>query len=200
MYDVNKFDYSPWYSGNGPDITSNNNEPSIRRIQEKITAMKGLMDYYREQYEIIYEPENLVNITDDNKEFLNTLNADITQLAEEINMLINKVLVNDPKNKALMERKVSTLLKKNDNLQNLYGDIMVKQEELNTLDASYHDTHTKSESNFYIYLYYFFLVVFIFGSLLYILKNPQDGNLDMFILGLGIIIFAYYIYDYYFVK
>jgi hypothetical protein len=212
MYDVNKFDYSPWYSGDGPDITTNDNEPSIRLIQEKITALDLAMNYYKEQLDIVYDSTILARTAAtpaaipaatarDNTEFLDVIKADIYRLAEEIDTLIKTVLALGSKNKTDMQGKVSTLLEKNDHLQEMYAEIMEKHEELNTLDASYRDTQTKSNSNLYIYLFYFLMVIFIFGSLLYILKNPQEGgNLDMFILVLAILIFAYYIYDYYFIK
>ena len=234
MYDVNKFDYSPWYSGDGPDITTNDNEPSIRLIQEKIAALEIAMNYYKEQLDLIYDSTILARApaaatpasaatpaaatpaaatpaaatpaaapatARDNTEFLDVIKADIYRLAEEIDTLIKTVLALGSKNKTDMQGKVSTLLEKNDHLQEMYAEIMEKHEELNTLDASYRDTQTKSNSNWYIFFFYFLMVVFIFGSLLYILKNPQEGdNLDMFILVLAILIFAYYIYDYYFIK
>jgi hypothetical protein len=42
--------------------------------------------------------------------------------------------------------------------------------------------------------------IFVLGALIHIFKNPEVENLDMFILVLAVIILAYYVYDYFYVK
>ena len=55
----------------------------------------------------------------------------------------------------------------------------------------------KTESNFSKYILYLLFMIFVTGCLLYIYIVPETGNLDMFMLALGIIIIVYYLYDYF---
>lgn len=195
MYDVDKFNYSPWYSGNGPDKTKNAVEPFIQVIKAKLNEMEKKIKLYKVKHDIFYSSKNMVN--KNKKTELTKLKADINQLAKEINIMLNKISHHAPRNKAAMNTKVSTLLQRNKELQHLYARIEEKHTELITMDASYHNTRTKTESNLFLYTFYFIIVVFIVGSLMYIYTNPQDGNLDVFILALAVVIFVYYVYDYY---
>ena len=65
------------------------------------------------------------------------------------------------------------------------------------LDENFELTKITTTSNFSYYMLYLIFTIFIVGCLIYVFKNPEDSNLDMFILSLSGMIFAYYVYDYY---
>ena len=71
----------------------------------------------------------------------------------------------------------------------------LKADELE-LDGQYKTTSLNAESKFSKYILYLILLIFVAGCLFYIYMVPKSGNLDMFMLALGIIIIGYYIYDY----
>jgi hypothetical protein len=64
------------------------------------------------------------------------------------------------------------------------------------LDGQYTTTSINTESKFSKYILYLILLIFVVSCLFYIYMVPKSGNLDMFMLALGIIIIGYYIYDY----
>ena len=65
------------------------------------------------------------------------------------------------------------------------------------LDGNYEVEQIKTKSNFMKHLFYIFFALILAGCLIFIHVAPSEGRLDMFILGLGVLILAYYIYDYY---
>jgi hypothetical protein len=74
------------------------------------------------------------------------------------------------------------------------------QEELKKpieLDGNFEATTIQAKSMFGNYILYLFLTLFVLGSLIYIFKNPEVGNLDIFMLILAVVIFVYYLYEYY---
>ena len=65
------------------------------------------------------------------------------------------------------------------------------------LDGNYEVAQIKTTSSFMKKLLYFLLVIIVVGCLVMLKISPTEGKLDMFILGLGVIILVYYIYDYF---
>ena len=68
------------------------------------------------------------------------------------------------------------------------------------LDGPHEVAQIKTDANFYAYVLSGICFVFVLGALMYIFKNPEVKNLDMFILVLAVIILAYYGYDYFYVR
>ena len=125
------------------------------------------------------------------------LNEEIKNLAREANELINIIVPKGDSYKAAIDTNVSRLLQKNTELQQQHTKLLEKLEEPMKLDENFELSKITTSSNFSYYMMYFIFMIFIVGCLIYIYKHPEDSNLDMFILTLAGMIFAYYVYDYY---
>lgn len=122
----------------------------------------------------------------------------------EINRIIEKILPSRDRNIAKIDitiakirDKLEELDEKNAELGHVTADeqkaIKLKEAEL---EGSYSASIIKTESKFSIYILYLLLLIFVTVSLFYIYIVPESGNLDMFMLALGIIVIGYYLYDY----
>ena len=167
---------------------------------------KAIMDKAKDDYNTAYELHK------------NKINVQKWNLTQLYNTILNKSRV--------MNSLVSTLPAKERNNQNsvdsVIGQIRIKlveldkkKKELETVEsiitpeerkaaayteeeltAQYDASVFKTESNFSKYILYLILLLFVAGCLFYIYVVPESGNLDMFILTLGLIIIGYYLYDY----
>lgn len=113
-----------------------------------------------------------------------------------LNDLINKILPIAVDNKAQADSSVLKILNEFNQMNTEFNELVEDLKKPSELDANYEISRIKTASNFSKYLLFFILMLLVIGCLVYIFKNPEAGNLDMFILGLAIIIFVYYIYQY----
>jgi len=125
------------------------------------------------------------------------LKEEITELAREANELIKIIIPKGDGYKAAMDMNVTRLLTKNTELQEQHVKLLEKLKEPMKLDENFELTKITTTSNFSYYMLYLIFTIFIVGCLIYVFKNPEESNLDMFILALAGMIFAYYVYDYY---
>ena len=136
---------------------------------------------------------------------LKTLYSNILAKKTKINTIINKILpsrdVNNAKAKTTIDnirKKLEELDIKNAELGNFTDEerkaIKLSEAEL---EGSYSASIIKTESKFSIYILYLLLLIFVAVCLFYIYIVPESGNLDMFMLALGIIVIGYYLYDYF---
>ena len=68
------------------------------------------------------------------------------------------------------------------------------------LEGNYEVSQLTSGANFSNYMLYFLCAIFVVVSLTFIYKNPEIGNLDIFMVVLAVGVLIYYIYDYYMMK
>ena len=128
--------------------------------------------------------------------YLSEMRDEIIAELDEINALIistNSTMADNIKYK---DKNSPRLLSQFMQLKSTFDEL---EEELNApilLDGNYEMTSTRVVSKYGNYVLYLLLTLFMVGSLFYIFKNPEVGNLDIFILALAVIIFVYYIYEY----
>ena len=118
--------------------------------------------------------------------------ADLT----EINAIINHILPLTGAYKSQTDASVTTFLNQ---FEEMNAEFQVLNDALkipSELDGKYQASHIETASNFSHYILFIILAIFFLGSLIYILKNPDVGNLDLFILALAIVILSYYLYRY----
>ena len=94
------------------------------------------------------------------------------------------------------ERNSPILLDQFMQLKSTFDELQEHLKEPILMDGNYEMTSIRVVSKYGNYVLYLLLTLFMIGSLFYIFKNPEVGNLDMFILALAVIIFVYYIYEY----
>ncbi len=202
------------------DPGSGNGQPSIDIINAKIADLKQKIDQYKIQHDLIFNPDEDTDVTylaaqvsdsSTNAHFtdssgnknLSSLQTDINQLISDINTRIANIAPNSENNKAAMELNVAKLIAQNHAVLALYANNGPFKEAMNDpskLEAEYEVAQVKITSNFNMYVFYLLFTIFIVVCLIYIYRNPESGNLDMFILVLAVIIFSYQIYDHYFRK
>ena len=127
---------------------------------------------------------------------LAAMNADILSEINDINTMLNNSFQKQTDNINFKNVTVSPLLNQLNQLQSTYAELSGELAKPIQLEGNYEMTQLKSSSNFSQYLMYLILMIFILGCLIFIFKNPEVGNVDMFILVLAGIILVYYIYDY----
>ena len=125
------------------------------------------------------------------------LKEKINELAREANELIKIIIPKGDGYKAAMDMNVTRLLTKNTELQQQHAKLLEKLKEPMKLDENFELSKLTTTSNFSYYMLYLIFTIFIVGCLIFVFKNPEESNLDMFILALAGMIFAYYVYDYY---
>jgi len=125
------------------------------------------------------------------------LKEKINDLAREANELIKIIIPKGDGYKAAMDMNVTRLLTKNTELQQQHAKLLEKLKEPMKLDENFELSKLTTTSNFSYYMLYLIFTIFIVGCLIFVFKNPEESNLDMFILALAGMIFAYYVYDYY---
>ncbi len=91
---------------------------------------------------------------------------------------------------------IPILLSHFEQLKTTYEELQKDLQKPIELDGNYEMTSIRVSSKYSNYLLFLLITLFMIGSLIYIFKNPEVGNLDMFIIAVAIIIFVYYIYEY----
>ena len=168
-------------------------EPSITDINKKINNLQSRVSAY--QNDILVNP--LIGRTTEKQAEIDALNATLRAESEQIDAAITELL---PKQDSLyqgMETQVPQLSEKINQLQSAYALVknIVYQNE-DGFNATNEFLEVKITSNFYTYVLYLVITLFVAASLFYIQRNPEEKNLDMFILALASFILAYYLYQY----
>jgi hypothetical protein len=128
--------------------------------------------------------------------YLSEMRDDIIAELDEINSLIISTNSTMADNIIYKDRNSPVLLAQIMELKSTFDELKEDLQAPVLLDGNYEMTTIRVASKYGNYVLYLLLTLFMVGSLLYIFKNPEVGNLDMFILVLAVIIFVYYIYEY----
>lgn len=131
---------------------------------------------------------------------LSEMRDDILSELNEINKLIHSTDSTVADNIKYKERNSPILLAQFIELKKTFDELQEDLKEPILLDGNYEMTSINVKSKYGNYVLFLLLGLFMIGSLIYIFKNPEVGNLDIFILVLAVIIFVYYIYEYIQVK
>ena len=224
-FDLTKFDYAPWYTGSGMDTDANvgkyaksidvtgvngNATPMIDTLKDKIFALQQYVAEYTIAHDRMYRANadntqaikatasgDALDNSSENKLILSQLKTNINIAVRDINATIAEITPMGDGNRMAMDSNVMKLLQINQELQDTYVEMEDKAQAPILLEGNYQAAKIKTSANFYTYIFYLLFAIFIFVSLIIIYRNPEAGNLDMFILVLAVIIIIYYLYDYY---
>jgi len=128
---------------------------------------------------------------------IDTIYARISTLANTIHNSLIEVGREGNRNEETIENNVTNLMNKINAMNVAFTNLKTETEKPSELDGNYEVAQIKTKSNFMKHLLYIIFALLIAGCLIFIQISPTEGRLDMFILGLGVIIFTYYVYDYY---
>jgi hypothetical protein len=124
----------------------------------------------------------------------------IYQQIKDIQTLIQNVAPKVVENNTLKDSNINTLLGALAHAQTTYAELVEEAKIPDYHTASNETANIKANSNFSQYvLYLIFTFLFLIG-LLFVLKNPEAGNLDILMLALGLGILIYHGYEYYVMK
>ena len=168
-------------------------EPSITDINKKINNLQSRVSAY--QNDILVNP--LIGRTTEKQAEIDALNDTLRAESEQIDAAITELLLKQESLYQGMEAQVPHLSEKINQLQSAYALVknIVYQNE-DGFKATNEFLEVKITSNFYTYVLYLVITLFVAASLFYIQRNPEEKNLDMFILALASFILAYYLYQY----
>jgi hypothetical protein len=128
---------------------------------------------------------------------LSEMSAEIITELTEINSLLNGTAEDISHNIFSKDSNTPILLNQFNQLQTTFQHLQEELKKPIELDGNFEATTIQAKSMFGNYILYLFLTLFVLGSLIYIFKNPEVGNLDIFMLILAVVIFVYYLYEYY---
>ena len=137
---------------------------------------------------------------------LKQMRTNITNEVNDIYNLVKQIMPKKTTFKSSIEvniNKISQTMNELQQAEELYEAKKKKLEEetpnydSDILEGNYQTTLLTSNSSFYKYIVYIFFTIFVIASVIYIYMNPEESNLDMFMLAFAISILLYYIYDYY---
>jgi len=173
---------------------------SQMQAAEKIKSDK--LQIYNEMIEIYTE-----NIR--NKRIpVDELSTKIKIKLSEMNALIKTLMPLETNNRSSANQKIK-------NIRDILTDLELKNAQINNMTPAekkaneerakdLEDKHIvsslKTDSSYSKYMLYFVFMLFVIAGLIYIYIVPESGNLDMFMLFVGLIIIGYYLYDYITIK
>ena len=133
-------------------------------------------------------------------DYLEKTSKNIYQQIKDIQTLIQNVSPKVVENNTLKELNVTTLLEKLAEAKTTYAALVKEAKIPQYYNDRSQEANIKANSNFNQYvLYLIFTILFLIG-LIFVLKNPEAGNLDILMLILGLGILLYYGYEYYMMK
>ena len=118
----------------------------------------------------------------------------------DIDILIKNVLPKMNDNEGHKDKIILPLLSQIRELKATYKNLKKEAEKPSYFENNAETEKIKATSSFNNYVLYLIYFILFFIALFFILKNPEAGNLDMFMLILGISILIYYVYEYYVMK
>ena len=92
---------------------------------------------------------------------------------------------------------VLPLLNKIQELHMSYAALVEEAKIPDYFTASKESAHIKANSDFNQYAWYLLFTILFLIAFFFILKNPESGNLDIFMLALSGGVVVYYVYQYY---
>jgi hypothetical protein len=128
---------------------------------------------------------------------INELNDIISANTDSINELItSSLLIQKKNNYDAIDNQLPALVAKMSDLQSEYAILEKIYQNFDGVNAANEYAEFKITTNFYTYVFYVFLTIFVAVSLFYIHRNPEVKNLDRFMLVLATFILVYYLYEY----
>jgi membrane-bound ClpP family serine protease len=182
---------------------SNIYEPSIQLIKNYQTDLTPLFIDYDTKFEAYTNLLKSKTSTSDEKETAKTeledIKAQIKSKVTAINNIMTTIGPMEQKNREAVDFNIEKLNDMMDELNIKTTELHEKENEIKNeyqFDGNYEESLIKTTSTFYKNIMFVLLAIFVIGCLIYIYAFPESGKLDMFILGLAIIIVVYYLYDY----
>ena len=127
---------------------------------------------------------------------IDTLYPKILDLSKTINTNLNLASTAKTINETSIQNNVTKLMNKIDAMNKAFTNLNIEANKPTELNGDYEVAQLTTKSSFMKHLLYIFFALLIAGCLIFINISPTEGKLDMFILGLGVVILVYYIYDY----
>ena len=118
-------------------------------------------------------------------------------LTTTINSSLKQILPTETANSAAIQANATNLQSKINEMNAEFKNLSDKLAIPSELDGNYEVEQIKTTSNFMKKLLYIFFAIIVVGCLVMLTISPTEGKLDMFMLGLGVIVVAYYIYVYF---
>ena len=131
---------------------------------------------------------------------VNRSNDTISDQIRSLKLLIKKISPKMDDNNSKKESLISPLLKKIQELEDTYATLVEAAKIPSYFDDKVEVTHIQATSSLKRYGWYLLFFFIFFIAFLFILKKPEAGNLDMFMLVLGLGVLIYYAYNYYEMK
>jgi hypothetical protein len=138
-------------------------------------------------------------ITDilDNESERDAQNNKILAEIDVIQKMLNGTLIPEGEtNTMYKDNATGKLVAQLNELQTTYAELVSELKKPVELEGNYEMSGIKTNAIFSNYMLIVLFTLLLLGALIYIFQNPEVGNLDIFILGLGIVILIYYIYEY----
>lgn len=174
-------------------------EPTITDIKDRIADLNKQIMFYKSEY----GGQSLPAARQSNRPKLGT-SASALQLREaiynqisNIKILIDNVLPKMHDNIYEKNSSILPLLKKIQELRVTYAALVEEAKIPDYHRASNESTHIKANADFNQYAWYLLFMIFFLIAFFFILKNPESGNLDIFMLVLSGGVIVYYVYQYY---
>jgi len=169
---------------------NNAREPTIDDIKERITKLNDKMLSYDKSTNYAIE-------TSSTKYAKNKIIDDkLLREAKNIKILIDNLGPKMQQFNSFSNANYGALNQRINELNDTFINLNINLKIPDLFDGNFETSQIESTSNFNKYILYFIFAIFIIGCLIYITKNPEAGNIDMFILALAILILAYYLYEY----
>ena len=140
----------------------------------------------------------LNNITNQDKR--NSLNDDILFKINDINTLLANIAPKMKDNLNFKDENKGVLLAQFKQLEMTFHQLNEKLKKPLVLEGNYEVSQIKTTGNYSNFILFVLFAIFMVVSLIFIVINPEIGNLDMFMLALALLIVIYYIYEYYTMK
>ncbi len=202
---------SAWQGAQCVAAGKNRNIPCTQAIRDPSDPMGYLQCVCKRNDSFPYETrpnaENFPDVTDstivstqhdydDIKHMGDSISDQITAIRELIKSVNPKM---EDKYSKINEA-IFPLLNKIQKLQDTYEELVEKAEIPNYYDDDIEVANTQARSNFNKYGWCLLFFILFFIAFIFVLKKPEVGNLDRFMLALGVGILLYYAYNYYDMK
>ena len=135
-----------------------------------------------------------------NKKERENMDRDILFKINDINTMLKNI---DPKKKdniTFKDQNKEALLAELNQLKRTFYKLKRELKKPVLLEGNYEVSKLKTDGIYSNFILFILIAIFVIGSLVFIVINPEVGNLDMFMLGLAILIIIYYMYEYYTMK
>ena len=192
-----------------PSAEGNSNNKMLIVYNDELNGLVAQYSYLYNQYATLSKNPPAVNSNNSEvttaydstissiKTDIDTLYTKILNMSQTINNILNLAISSENNNEISIQNNVSNLMSKIDAMNKAFSNLNAEASMPSKLDGEYEVTQLTIKSNFMKHLLYVLFALLIAGCLIFINISPTEGKLDMFILGLGVIIFVYYIYDYF---